>query len=212
MLVSSLYEKKRKTDGELRHDACVFVICTLWCVLTRLAMCEKLTTAMWRWHSSLQSAKRKRKNKAYSYSFYFPMPVYRLFVWFFSPFWLFIILFLFLWIGCGNILLPFESNVWLFIFFQELFLFAFTLKFEQYHKVIWKNKTQLSINKISPTSVLPMRISCVSSPDPVPVGSAPSPPRRPVPPFPVPSHMPCSPGCQRPTSAGHKRWTRWTSP
>lgn len=75
-----------------------------------------------------------------------------------------------------------------------------------------KIKNKLKINKISSTSVLPMRILCVSSPDPVPVGSAASPPRRPVPPFPVPSNMPCSPGCQRPTSAGHNRWTRWTSP
>lgn len=57
-----------------------------------------------------------------------------------------------------------------------------------------------------------MHFSFVGSPDLVPAGSAPSLLRTPVPPFPVPSHMPCSPGCQRPTSAGHKRWTRWTSP
>lgn len=57
-----------------------------------------------------------------------------------------------------------------------------------------------------------MHVLFVGSPDPVPVRSAPSLLRRPVLPFPVPSHMPCSPGCQHPTSAGHKRWTRWTSP
>lgn len=68
------------------------------------------------------------------------------------------------------------------------------------------------MNNRSPTRVLPTRALCVSLPDPVPAGSAPSPPWRPVPPSPGPAHKPCSPGCPRPTSAGHKRWTRWTSP